>query len=200
VHFAHNFTLNHPAKYPFTRITTAIASITLDTLHKVWDELDYLSTSAVWLAEHISSLCEVYTKLWEFFCRLLKVWSSKYAAFVFLYHFESVKFFCVHPVQCTYFLYVPWFILVARYLRASLAVTNIHVGGQPAEIRGGGGEAIAHKASCSPLALSIIPSPSYCDVIKLADILRQENWTFSSDNNCGNMEVILSWFCFQVAL
>jgi hypothetical protein len=31
------------------------------------------------------------------------------------------------------------FILVARYLRASLIVTNIHVGGQPADQRGGGG-------------------------------------------------------------
>jgi hypothetical protein len=42
-----------------------------------------VSTSAVWLAEHISSLCEVCTKLWVFFYRLVLVWSSKYAAFVF---------------------------------------------------------------------------------------------------------------------
>jgi hypothetical protein len=31
VHFAHNFTWNHPAEYPFPRITTTIASITRDT-------------------------------------------------------------------------------------------------------------------------------------------------------------------------
>jgi hypothetical protein len=35
------------SEYPFTRITTAIASITRDTLHKVWDELDYHLDTAV---------------------------------------------------------------------------------------------------------------------------------------------------------
>jgi hypothetical protein len=30
-----------------------------------------VSTSATWLSEHISSLCEVCTKLWEFFYRLV---------------------------------------------------------------------------------------------------------------------------------
>jgi hypothetical protein len=41
MHFAYNFAWNHPAEYPFKRITTAIASITGNTLHKVWDGLDY---------------------------------------------------------------------------------------------------------------------------------------------------------------
>jgi hypothetical protein len=83
VHFARNFTWNHRAEYPFLRITTAITSISRDTYTKFGTSWIIVSTSAVLLAEHISSLCEVYTKLWEFFYRLVWVWSSKYAAFVF---------------------------------------------------------------------------------------------------------------------
>jgi hypothetical protein len=36
---------------------------------KIWPIID--SISAVWLAEHISSVCEVCKKLWEFFYRLV---------------------------------------------------------------------------------------------------------------------------------
>jgi hypothetical protein len=47
MHFAHNLKWDHPAEYPFTPGTRnlsrkgAFASTTRDTLHKVWDELDY---------------------------------------------------------------------------------------------------------------------------------------------------------------
>jgi hypothetical protein len=45
------------SEYPFTRITTATAFITRDTLHKVWDELDYcLDTCRVTRGAHIESL------------------------------------------------------------------------------------------------------------------------------------------------
>jgi hypothetical protein len=69
---SHNFTWNHPAEYPFTPgkrqwITTATASITRDTLHKVWDELDYrLDIYRVTCGAHIESLCGVYKTLWVF--------------------------------------------------------------------------------------------------------------------------------------
>jgi hypothetical protein len=61
VNFAQNFTWNHPVEYPFTpgirqRLTTAIACITRDTLHKVWDELDYrLDICRVTRGAHIES-------------------------------------------------------------------------------------------------------------------------------------------------
>jgi hypothetical protein len=48
-----------------------------------------------------------------------------------------------------------WAVLVARYLRAPLTVTNTQVGCQPAEVQGGRGS-VVHKASFSPLALSIL--------------------------------------------
>lgn len=51
--------------------------------------------------------------------------------------------------------------IVATYLRTSLTVRNILWASQLCY--GEGGEAAAHKKSCSPLALSIFP-PSYCDV------------------------------------
>jgi hypothetical protein len=56
------------------------------------------------------------------------------------------------------FLHITLCTLVARNLRASLTVTNTHVVvSQPRYVEGG--EAIAHKVSCSPLAHSIFPSP-----------------------------------------
>jgi hypothetical protein len=64
------------------------------------------------------------------------------------------------------------------------------VAGQPAEVRyGEGGEAIVHKASCSPLATSIFPSPRtvtelqehiICCLIYLY-ILRNSNLHFIND-------------------
>jgi hypothetical protein len=57
MNFTHNFTWNYPAEYPFMQITTAIASSTRDTLHKVWDELDYrLDICHVTRGAHIESL------------------------------------------------------------------------------------------------------------------------------------------------
>jgi hypothetical protein len=58
--------------YPFTpgtrqQITNAIASITKDTLHKVWDKLDYcLNICHVTHGAHIESLQGVYKTLFVF--------------------------------------------------------------------------------------------------------------------------------------
>jgi hypothetical protein len=53
------------------RITTAMTP-SLGT-HRTKFEISWIivSTSAMWLAELISNLCEVCTKLWEFFYRLV---------------------------------------------------------------------------------------------------------------------------------
>jgi hypothetical protein len=55
-------------------------------------------------------------------------------------------------------------ILVARYLRATLTVTNTQVGASQPRY-GEGGEAIAHKACC-PFPFHL-PFPSYCDAAQV---------------------------------
>jgi hypothetical protein len=56
-----------------------------------------------------------------------------------------------------------WSILVARYLRASLTVTNSHIGGQTAEVRGGRGSDSAQGVLLSPCPFHI-SFPSFCNV------------------------------------
>jgi hypothetical protein len=56
---------------------------------------------------------------------------------------------------------------------------------------GDGGEAIAHKASCSPLALSIFLPPHAVMYLTLADILRPVY--FQASSNCSSV-------CFFVCL
>jgi hypothetical protein len=69
--------------------------------------------------------------------------------------------------------------LVARYLRASLIVTNYTlVASQP--WYGEGEEAIAHKVSCSPLALFMFPSPLTVTYPRLTDMLREVYSRFSA--------------------
>jgi hypothetical protein len=62
-------------------------------------------------------------------------------------------------------------LLVARYLRVSLTITNTHVGDSQPRY-GKGGASIAHKASSYPLALSIFHPPLTVTQLRLADILR----------------------------
>jgi hypothetical protein len=75
------------------RITTAIASITRDTLHKAWDELDYrLDICRVTRGAHIESLWGVYRTLRVFLSTGVGV-KFQVRRICFMYHFESVMFF-----------------------------------------------------------------------------------------------------------
>jgi hypothetical protein len=81
------------------RTTTVIASITRDTMHKVWDELDYrLDICRVTHRTHIESRWGVYKSLRIFLSTVVGV-KFYVRRICFLYHFESVKLFCAHPVS-----------------------------------------------------------------------------------------------------
>jgi hypothetical protein len=93
-------------------------------------------------------------------------------------------------------------ILVARYLRASLIVTNMLVASQPRYMEGG--EATVHKTSCSPLPLS--SSLLTATKLRLADILRpvyRKIWngpSLSSSLSRHSCSGILQWGSYHVSV
>jgi hypothetical protein len=84
------------------RIKTAIASITRDSLHKVWDELDYhLNICHVTCRTRNESLCSLYTPLIVFLLTGVGM-KSQVCHICFLYHFEGKK----KKVKWSH--YMPW--------------------------------------------------------------------------------------------